>query len=246
MKVFKVVSTFALIFCLLIAMSSATAFGASTYTVSEYDMIKNLQKSSKAELIKAGYSKKEIDMIKQPLKSKEKYGLVTYTISYSKMYQKKGYTYLRTKMTWSWSQVPACTFTDIAAMTTSKEFLRDSATATVYYYVNGDKSRKRVKKHPKVRNANSGQGVYCRFKLGRGWDRDNKTYTSYAMKGSIVTNWSIDSKVKQVGISSNYGHTKIDITPGVSISASGASIGFTPKASCKSGDETYIKAKLKK
>ena len=76
---------------------------AVSKSVSEYEMIKELRQYPTDTLKENGFSQKEITAIKGPLKAKSKYGNITYTINYDKMYQKNGETFLRTKMTWDWN-----------------------------------------------------------------------------------------------------------------------------------------------
>lgn len=218
--------------------------GTVSKTVSEYDMIKELQGYTTSQLESKGYTATEINSIQQPLATKETYGKVTYTITYDQMYQKNGETFLRTKMTWNWSKVPTFLFNDIMAMTTSEAFTKDSATAKVQYYWGGNKSKKSNLVTETVKTKSSGAGVYASFPMGKDWDRDNRTYKEIAMSGYMQTSWSISGKYTQVGISSNYGHSVITGTPSVSFSKA-ASISFTPEERCKSGDEAYDKAKLK-
>ena len=62
---------------------SAAKAAANTYTreVSEYDMLKAAQKASNVELKNNGFTEADIIALKKPLKGKEHYGKVTYTIS---------------------------------------------------------------------------------------------------------------------------------------------------------------------
>lgn len=218
--------------------------GTASKTVSEYDMIKELQGYTASQLESQGYTVAEINSIQQPLAAKETYGKVTYNITYDKMYQRNGETFLRTKMTWNWSKVPAVLATDMMAMTTSEAFTKDSATAKVQYYWGGNKSKKSNLIAKTVKTKGSGTGVYASFSMGKNWDSDNKSYKEIAMSGYMRTTWSISGKYTQVGISSNYGHSVITCTPSVSFSGT-YSISFTPALSCKSGDEAYTKATLK-
>lgn len=218
---------------------------ACTQSISEYDMIKHLQHYSSNQLKGLGYSKLDIKQIRQPLKSKEHYGKLTYTISYSKFYIKKKTTYLKTKMTWNWSKKPICLLSDIAAMTTSESFTKDSAKATIQYYSYGNKKKKGAVTHPSVKTKNSGRGVYIYIPMGKNWSRDGRCYRNIALSGSISTSWSVGKKLSQFGISSNYGHTIAFCSPSVSF-GSGTSIGFSPYLTCSSGDEAYQKVKTKK
>lgn len=225
-------------------LSGESGSTAATKTVSEYDMIKALQKYSNSELKAMGCADDEISEIKQPLKAKGKYGKVTYTISYSKMYQKNGETFLKTKMTWDWSSAPIALHTDIPAMTTSENFTKDSATAKVQYYLYGNKNNKSSTASPTVKTKDSGTGVFIKVAMGKNWNKSDHVYKEVALSGSITTSWSLGKKVKSVGISSNYGHSVISVSPSVSF-GTGISISFSPAKSCKSGDEAYEKAKLK-
>ena len=217
---------------------------AVSKSVSEYEMIKELRQYPTDTLKENGFSQKEITAIKGPLKAKSKYGNITYTINYDKMYQKNGETFLRTKMTWDWSKAPICLLTDIPAMTTSETFTKDSATAKVQYYAYGNKNKKTSTSSPKVKTANAGQGVYIKLSMGKNFDVSEHSYKEIPLSGSITTSWSVSKKLKQVGIASNYGHTILSCTPSVSFGRS-AAIGFTPEKRCKYGDEAYLKATLK-
>ena len=217
----------------------------ATRTVSEYDMLKELQQKTDAQLKKDGYSLTDISAIRQPLKAKSKYGNVTYTISYTEMYQKKGITYLTTKMTWNWSTRPVCVLTDIAAMTNSEKFVKVSASAVVQYYSYGNKKSKSYQVKPTVNTKDSGTGTYIKIAMGKDYDRIAKDYKNIALSGSMTVKWSISGKYKQTGISSNYGHTIITCTPSVSFGSKSGSISFTPVKKCKCGTEAYAIAKLK-
>ena len=223
---------------------SGVSLPSVSKTVSEYDMIKELKQFSKDELREKGFSQEDITAISRPLKAKEHYGNVTYTITYDKMYQKNGETFLRTKMTWNWSKAPLNILTDIPAMTTSETFTKDSASAKVQYYWYGNKKNKSSSSKPSVKPKNAGQGVYIKVTMGKNFDVSEHSYKEIALSGSITTSWSVSKKLKQVGIASNYGHSIIVCTPSVSFGSS-ASISFTPSIKCKSGDEAYMKATLK-
>ena len=223
---------------------SAAKAAANTYTreVSEYDMLKAVQKASNAELKNNGFTEADIIALKKPLKGKEHYGKVTYTISCLKFTPQKDQTDLKTKMTWSWSKQPAALTTDIAAMTTSENFTKDSSSATVKYYEYGEKSLGVTSQKSVVKTKNAGTGVFTRITMGKNWDADKKRYKKVDMAGSVTTSWSVGKKVTQVGISSNYGHSIVAVSPSVSFGG-GATISFTPKGKCKSGDEAYLKVK---
>lgn len=222
-----------------------TPITVSVKTVSEYDMIKDLQSCSYSALESEGYTQEEISKIKAPLKAKSSYGNVTYTISYDKMYQKGGQTYLHTRMTWNWSKAPICQFTDIPAMTTSESFTMDSAKSKVQYYSYGNKKIKSTLSHPTVKTKSSGRGVFIRVDMGKNYDSYNHKNKNIALSGSISSSWSTGKKLKQVGISSNYGHATASCSVSVSF-GKGISISFSPSNNCKRGDEAYAKATLSK
>ncbi len=227
------------------ATNSSTATSGLTIskTISEYDIIKNLRGYSKSELKGLGYTDSDIKAIKAPMKAKEKYGNVTYTIKYSNMYQKKGETFIKTTMTWDWSSAPIMQYTDIAAMTTSETFTKDSANSTVQYYKYGNKKIKSIKSNPTVKTKNSGRGVFIRIKMKKNYDKSEHAYKDIALSGKITASWSVGKKVKQVGVSSNYGHSKIKCDISASF-GSGASISFTPEKKVQYGDEAYEKQGL--
>lgn len=218
---------------------------SQTRTVSEYDMIKGLQQKTDSELKNIGYSAQDIKNIRQPLKASNKYGNVTYTINYTSMYQKKGITYLTTKMTWNWSKKPAFLLTDIAALTNSENFTKVSATSFVQYYTYGNKSKKNGTASPTVSTKDSGRGAFIKIQMGKDYDRELKEYKKVALSGSVTVTWSISGKYKQTGISSNYGHSVLTCTPSVSFGYKSGAISFTPAKRCKSGDEAYMIAKVK-
>lgn len=223
---------------------SAAKAAANTYTreVSEYDMLKAAQKASNVELKNNGFTEADIIALKKPLKGKEHYGKVMYTISCLKFTPKKDQTDLKTKMTWSWSKEPAALVTDIAATTTSENFTKDSSSATVKYYKYGHKDQGVTSQNAIVKTKDAGRGVFTRITMGKNWDTDKKRYKNVAMAGSITTSWSIGKKVTQVGIASNYGHIVVSAAPTPSVSfGGGASISFAPKLVCRSGDEAYKK-----
>ena len=60
---------------------SGVSLPSVSKTVSEYDMIKELKQFSKDELREKGFSQEDITAISRPLKAKEHYGNVTYTIT---------------------------------------------------------------------------------------------------------------------------------------------------------------------
>ena len=214
-------------------------------TVSEYEMIQDLKKLTDEELHSIGYDTSEVVQIRQPLKAKEKYGNVTYTISYSSMHQKDGVTYLTTTMTWNWNVRPSFLKTDIAAMTTSENFTKINAAAKVKYYPYGNKKSKCTTEKPTVKTKDAGRGTYVKITMAKDYDTVAKDYKKVAMGGSMTVNWSVSGKYKQAGISSNYGHSILACTPSVSFGYKSGSISFTPEKKCKSGDEAYMLAKLK-
>lgn len=226
------------------AESATTKGMVTTRTVSEYDMIKSLQSKTDLQLTQGGYSKKEIKQIRTVTQAKEKYGKVTYTVSYSKMKYKKGVTYLTTKTTWSWSKKPVFALKDIIGMTTSSAFTKDKGSTKVVYYLYGNKNKKREVTSQKVKTNGAGTGTFIRIKVGKEYDKEAKTYRKIALSGSMTVTWSVNGKIRQTGIASNYGHSVLSLTPSVSFSATGVSMGFTPSISCLSGDEAYKKAKL--
>ena len=215
-------------------------------TVSEYDMIQDMRLLSKEELRQAGLTDNDIMRINQPLKARETYGKVTYTITFTDMYQKNGNTYLKTKATWSWSKAPTVLLTDVIAMTTSESFTKDSAACKINYYPNGDKNRAKTTYSGTVKTEDAGRGVFSRISMGNDWDVANHSYKRIAMSGYMTTTWSIGKKITQAGIASNYGHSIVGCTPSISIGKKTASISFTPEKKCKSGDEAYTKATLTK
>ena len=223
---------------------SAAKAAANTYTreVSEYDMLKAAQKASNVELKNNGFTEADIIALKKPLKGKEHYGKVKYTISCLKFTPKEDQTDLKTKMTWSWSKQPSVLTKDVAAMTTSENFTKDSSSATVKYYKYGHKDQGVTSQKSIVKTKNAGKGVFARITMAKNWDTDKKRYKDVAMAGSITTSWSIGKKVTQVGVASNYGHTIIGAAPSVSFGG-GATISFTPTWRCVSGDEAYLKVK---
>ncbi len=209
-------------------------------TISEYDILKELQAESTNELLDNGYTKEEIHQIKAPLKAQEKYGNVTYSINYTKMYNKNGNTYLTTEAKWSWSKQPAVLLTDVISMTTSSGFIKDSGSTTVQYYNNLKKQT--IKAHPTVKTNGAGTGVYSRITMAKNYDSDAKCYKNIALSGKMTTNWVISGKYSITGIAAKYGHTVVACTPSASFSSGSTAISFTPKFNCKGGAEAYKRA----
>ena len=165
---------------------------------------------------------------------------VTYSNFYSKKEKnKKGQwvwkTYITTKYSFTWKDgYPLCRYRDtIAATTSSKKFNVVSKKGYVTYCFPGiDKTKK---KKLSVKTKNSGTGVYASFDVRY---LNDPTTQWWSKKGYITITWKADGKINQVGVSGNYGHAKVDLTPGVSFGG-GASIGFTPVKKVDFGAEKY-------
>lgn len=214
---------------------------SSTVTLSEYDIICELRKLTNEELLDIGFTSEEISKIKSVARAQEKYGDVTYTISYSEMYKSGGNTYLTTKMTWDWSKEPSYLGTDIVAMTTSENFTKDSSYVKVNYYAYGNKNSTKTSEFGTVKTENAGQGALYKITMGKEWDTINKHYKKVALSGEMEVEWSASGSFSQVGIASSYGHSVLTTSPSVSF-GTGCSISFTPIKKCVSGDEAYAKA----
>lgn len=219
----------------------------SSVTISEYDMICELQQYSNEELVNMGFTSEDISKIRGLTVARgatETYGEVTYTIDYTEMYKSGGQTYITTKVTWNWSSEPSVLSTDIVAMTTSENFTKDSASVRIDYYLYGNKNSTKTSEYGTVKTEDAGTGVFARITMGKDWDTINKKYKKVALSGQMTTEWSVSGSYTQVGIAAKYGHSVITLNPSVSFGA-GTSISFSPSLTCKSGDEAYKKATLK-
>ncbi|MGI6722700.1 MAG: hypothetical protein ACOX4I_09270 [Anaerovoracaceae bacterium] len=210
-------------------------------TLYECDMVKSLQKKPCGQLMKMGYSKDEIVALKAIKAGRSRCGVLKYTVSYYRdsFKYRKGITRLKTKMTFHWTRRPVCQFTDVMAMTTSKSFHRTGSWARVTYYLGGNTGKNRRTISKKVRTVRSGIGTYCRYAVAKRWLHGHGMAIYTARSGYMVTSWQTSGKVKCAGISSNYGHTVIKLSPCVTFTPRGAEISFSPSRYVKYGPEAY-------
>ncbi|MCI6820129.1 MAG: hypothetical protein MR884_01495 [Clostridiales bacterium] len=218
-----------------------------TQTWSEADLLKNEAKKTVSELKDAGYSSDEIEEIKNPVSpfdAKEKYGNVSYTIKYYKDSFKysDGITYIKTNVSWSWSKTPVIVKTDLIGMTTSAAFAKyGKSSAHINYYKDGNKTAANKKIVNKtVKTKSSGEGTYIKIPMATTFEGGNNVY--YGLGGSMTVNWRTSGNIKTVGLSGNYGHTKLSCTPSISF-GNGVLISFSPKSKISYGDEAYINVK---
>lgn len=219
-------------------------------TVTEQEIVKNLQSKSVRYLEKMGYTKAQIKTIKNcDLKSLT--GKVTYWVSYQDFRsvkvkarnsgKKYWVTKVKTVAKWKWINQPICAFMDIYGVTTSDKFVKDSAKGTITYHQMGDRRLEKKTVTAKISTNNTGRGVYTKFPVGLGY-RPNAGFKWKCTNGVLTTNWVADGKINVVGLASNYGHSVLELNPSVSFSA-GASISFHPYISTKYGDEAFVRAR---
>lgn len=213
----------------------------STSTYSEYDIVKSLQALSDEQLKERGMNEAEIENIREANITEKSAAKVTYAITWSNFKTQNGKTYISTKMTWSWNKSPACLYTDIVAMTTSSEFVKNDASGYVVYYVGGDKTKAKQVLYPAIKTKSSGKCVYYTFNMGR--EKSSAAGYKYrATNGQIEADWIISGTKNVVGVSGNYAHAILSCDPSVSLGAGGVSLSFTPKVSLDVNEEVYKKA----
>lgn len=204
-----------------------------------------------SELYERGLTEQQIKIIRTEKSvaraASEVYGKVTYTITKQSYTYSSSKTTLKIKASWKWSVSPAVTFTDIIAMTTSNSrFLKTSVSGTVNYRLGSAGQAKRTDSID-VNTSGSGTGVYGRFPMSKTFtDTTHPRPTKIvAFDGSISATFvATGTKVSSLGISANYGHTLVSVTPGVSFGGGVASISFTPTISIGFGPEAYERITL--
>lgn len=147
------------------------------------------------------------------------------------------------KATWNWSKEPLILYLDIIACTTSESgFTKVSSSGSAYYRTK--KGAIKATYTLKTETKNSGTGVYADIDLAKTYSGGARPTKMIAYEGYILASFKATSKkISSVGISSNYGHTTIAVSPSVSFDKQGG-ISFSPSLYVSSGPEAYKRLEL--
>lgn len=215
----------------------------------DFGKLANEMRHTDVETLKArGVSEEEIYIIKNSPNDeavlRASMGDVTYNISYSNFKYTSSSTSVTTKAHWNWTKAPVSQFTDIIASSTNMGMIAETQTGVAYYYKNGIKGGSANMKYltPFTKGETKVSALripMCESRVDTG---DIRPSNYVALMGDLTTNWVYGQKVTKVGLACNYGHSKISLTPTVSISNGGVSIGFSPSLNITQGDESSIVA----
>ena len=241
-------------FCFFDVSSTSGAEGNSVTvkkgSITEREMMQNLQSKSASQLRKMGYTDKQIKTIKN-CEPKALTGKVSYWIKYRNFKsvkvkaKNKKRKYWITKITtvakWKWVRPPFFAFKDMYGVTTSDRFVKERTWGSVVYHQKGDRRLKKRTVNLRVKTNNTGRGVYLKFPVGRSFKLQER-YKWGCTDGVITTRWIANGKINVVGLASNYGHSVLELNPRISFSV-GASISYHPYISMEYGDEAFVRAR---
>ena len=213
------------------------------------EYVQELKSSTPDTLAEQGFSNSAISVIQNSENEAEilavTMGNVTYSVTAVSLTYSGGISRLKAMLQWSWSSKPTLTMKDIVAITTNKDFYRDSESeynsTKIKYYKNGNKNTTAKTRTETQSTKSSGKVTFSRvpMKVAYASSTSDKDDVYYAMTGIMKVEMKESGKITTANVSGSYGHTIISCTPSVSIGLDGVgSITFTPELKVETGPES--------
>lgn len=226
----------------------------------ELDYSKELLKRAKldeSQLANMGYKKEQIQQLKkleinklvsQSTKQTDNIQFSSVELAsteakcyiYSSLYDSFNYSHDKViKFSWGWTSTPICNYTDLIglgwqASNNGYYVVSSFVSSGSYCFINY--SNNAPNSQPSVVPLGSG---HAQISIPMTKFVNNAPYPSYAISGYGNLQIHSDAVINGVEFRAGYGHSIVNITPGLDISTGGVSFSFNPQGKVEEDDYSY-------